>query len=145
MKTIQTVRQNVMRIGNRLHSKGLTLSQALKRAWAIVKRGIITKVKGVTMQPKAQRALQKLTAYAPENIIITLKRDAANLFDGNAVEVHAGVINKGTVKIGYLPAPLASVIAPLIDMGNAVKAAYVEIRGKYEPYMPLGLEIAVTL
>ena len=145
MKTIQTIRQNVMRIGNRLHSKGLTLSQALKRAWAIVKHGIITKVKGVTLLPKAQRALQKLTAYAPQDIIINLKRDSANLFDSNAVEVHAGVINKGTVKIGYLPAPLASVIAPLLDMGNAVKTAYVEIRGKYEPYMPLGMEIAVTL
>ena len=144
MNTIQSIRKKVMTIGNRLHNKGLTLSQALKRAWMIVKAGVITKVKGVSFG-NSQRALQRLTAYHPDDIIIDLKRDAANLYDGDAVEVYAGVKNKGVVKVGYLPSPLASVIAPLLDMGNKIKAVYSEIRGKYEPYMNLGIEIKLTV
>ena len=145
MNTINRMRQKVMIIGNRLHSKGLTLSQALKRAWIIIKAGIKTKVKGVTRQPNAQRALQRLTAYSHNEIIIGLKRDTGNLYDSNAVEVYAGVKNKGIVKIGYLPSPLVYIIAPLLDMGQRIKAAYGEIRGKYKPYMNLGIEIKLTV
>ena len=144
MNTIHSIRKKVMTIGNRLHNKGLTLSQALKRAWLIVKTGITTKVKGVSFG-SSQRALQRLTAYRPDDIMIDLKRDAANLYDSNAIEVHAGVKNKGSVKIGYLPSPLACIISPLLDMGYAIKAVYGEIRGKYEPYMNLGIEIKLNV
>lgn len=141
---IKTIRQNVMRIGNRLHKKGVTLSEALKRAWQIVKSGITTKVKGVSFGI-GQRALQRLTTYNPDSVIVSIKRDKGNLYDCNAIEVHAGVQNKGTVKIGYLPAPLAAVLAPCLDMGVQIKSRLKEIRGKYEPYMCLGIEIELSL
>lgn len=113
MTDINQTRQKVMLIGNRLHIKGMSLSEALKRAWAIIKYGISTKVKGVTYG-NAQKALDHLTKYQPERIIITLERDTFNLYDNNAVAVKAGVIGKGIVKIGYLPAPLAKVISALL-------------------------------
>ena len=144
MNTIQAIRVKVMTIGNKLHNKGLTLSDALKQAWLIVKSGITTKVKGVSFG-NSQRALQRLTAYRTEDIIIDLKRDKANLYDSNAVEVYAGIRNKGIVKVGYLPAPLAGIISLLLDMGKEVKAIYKEIRGNYEPYMNLGIEIKVIV
>lgn len=144
MTDINQTRQKVMLIGNRLHIKGMSLSEALKRAWAIIKYGISTKVKGVTYG-NAQKALDHLTKYQPERIIITLERDTFNLYDNNAVAVKAGVIGKGIVKIGYLPAPLAKVISALLDKGIAVKALYSEIRGKYEDYMNYGIEIKLCI
>ncbi len=140
MNALNKIRSKVMTIGNRLHIKGATLSQALKMAWRIVKAGITTKVKGVTFG-NAQKALERLTMYRSEDIIVELKRDPLNLYDPNAIEVHAGVKNKGIVKIGYLPAPLSFVMSWLFDKGIAVKALYGEIRGKYEQYMNYGIEI----
>lgn len=141
---IRTTRQNVMRIGNRLHKKGVTLSEALKKAWQIVKSGITTKVKGVSYGI-GQRALQRLTAYNHDSVIISIKRDKGNLYDSNAIEVYAGIRDKGTVKIGFLPAPLAALIAPLLDIGVQIKSSMKEIRGKYAPYMNLGIEIMLSL
>lgn len=46
MNALNKIRSKVMTIGNRLHIKGATLSQALKMAWRIVKAGITTKVMG---------------------------------------------------------------------------------------------------
>lgn len=141
---IRTTRQNVMRIGNRLHKKGVTLSEALKKAWQIVKSGITTKVKGVSYGI-GQRALQRLTAYNHDSVIISIKMDKGNLYDSNAIEVYAGIRDKGTVKIGFLPAPLAALIAPLLDIGVQIKSSMKEIRGKYAPYMNLGIEIMLSL
>lgn len=144
MNALSRIRRNVMLIGNRLHTKGLSLSEALKTAWRIVKAGITTKVKGVTFG-NAQKALERLTLYRSEDIIINLKRDPANFYDSNAVEVWAGVKNKGTVKIGFLPAPLAFVVSRLLDLKIPVKALYKEIRGKYEQYMNYGIEIRLCI
>lgn len=144
MKSINELRRKVMIIGNRLHIKGLSLSEALKRAWKIIKSGIKTKVKGVTFG-NAQKAIEHLTRYSPEDIIIDLKRDSANLYDSNAIEVYAGVKNKGIVKIGFLPAPLAKVIATLLDKDIQVNALYSEIRGKYDSYMNYGIVINLQL
>ena len=83
--------------------------------------------------------------YRSEDILISLKRDPANLYDSNAVEVWAGVKNKGTVKIGFLPAPLAFVVSRLLDLRIPVKALYKEIRGKYEQYMNYGIEIKLCI
>ena len=114
MKDITQTRRKVMLIGNQLHIKGMSLSEALKRAWKIIKSGITTKVKGVTFG-NAQKAIEHLTRYSPEDIIIDIKRDSANLYDSNAIEVYAGVKDKGTVKIGFLPAPLAFILSKCLD------------------------------
>ena len=62
MKSINELRRKVMIIGNRLHIKGLSLSEALKMAWEIIKSGITTKVKGVTFG-NAQKAIEHLTGH----------------------------------------------------------------------------------
>lgn len=144
MKQITLIRCEVMTIGNRFRSKGLTLSQALKKAWQIVKTSkISTKVKGVAYGI-GQKALERLTRYNHNEIYVTLERDALNLYDNNAVAVNIGVHNKGAVQIGYLPSPLAKIIAPILDKGIEVKALYKEIRGKYSAYMNYGLEIELV-
>ncbi len=67
---------------------GLTLSEAFKKAWSIIKgRVITTKVKGVTYGI-GQKALEHLTHYANDEITILLNREAANLYDSNAIEVY---------------------------------------------------------
>ena len=144
MTNIDQIRRKVMIVGNRLHTKGVSLSEALKRAWEIIKAGITTKVKGVTFG-NAQRALERLTLYRSEDIIIRLKRDTANLYDCNAVEVYAGIKNKGIVKIGFLPAPLAFIVSKCLDMDIKVNALYNEIRGKYDSYMNYGIVISLKL
>lgn len=144
MTDINQTRRKVMLIGNRLHIKGMSLSDALKRAWTIIKHGINTKVKGVTFG-NVQKALEHLTRYNPNDVIIKVKRDISNLYDSNAIEVYAGVKSKGIVKIRFLPAPLAFALSRLIDTGYPVNALYGEIRGKYEDYMNYGIEIKLSI
>lgn len=111
MKQITTIRKKVTTMANHFHKMGLTLSQAFIKAWAMIKAGTLkTKVKGVTYG--IGQALARLATYPVEDIIINLKRDHANLYDPNAIEVYAGVKDKGVVTIGYLPAPLACIVSP---------------------------------
>ena len=145
MKQITIIRRKVATTANRLKKMGMSLSAAFKKAWELIKgKTIITKVKGVTFG-KGQRILERLTHYQPEQIIVELEREPYNLYDSNAVAVNVGVISKGIVKVGYLPAPLAKIISTLNDKGMTVKALYSEIRGKYEGYMNYGMEIKISL
>jgi len=145
MKTITLTRCKVATMANRLKKMGLSLSQAFKKAWELVKsESVRTKVRGVTVG-NAQKALERLTHYRADEITVSLEREPGNLYDSNAVAVHVGVINKGMVKIGYLPAPLAKVVSALLDKGMAIKAFYSEIRGKYDYRMNYGLVIGLSL
>lgn len=145
MKKITLMRCKVATMANRLKKMGLSLSEAFKKAWALIKGETIqTKVKGVSYGI-GQKALERLTRYNSERIIVHLDREKDNLFDSNAIAVSVGIQNKGTVKIGYLPAPLAKIISALIDKGIEVKAFYSEIRGKYENYMNYGLIINLCI
>ena len=145
MKQITLIRKKVTTMANRLVKMGLTLSTAFKKAWELVKgKTIVTKVKGVTFG-NGQRVLERLTHYQPKQITVQLERELYNLYDSNAIAVNIGIKNKGIVKIGYLPAPLAKIISPLVDNGMTLKAFYSEIMGKYEDYMNYGLEIKISL
>lgn len=145
MKQITIIRRKVATTANRLKKMGMSLSAAFKKAWELIKgKTITTKVKGVTFG-NGQRALERLTHYQPEQIIIKLERELYNLYDGDAVAVYVGVISKGVVKVGYLPAPLAKIISTLVDKGIEIKALYGQIRGRYEDYMNYGLEIKICI
>lgn len=145
MKQITLMRRKVATMANRLTKMGMTLSAAFTRAWALIKgETITTKIKGVTYG-NAQKALEHLTRYQPERIVVELERDKYNLYDSNAIAVKAGIKGKGVVKVGYLPAPLAKVISALLDKDIQVKALYGEIRGKYERYMNYGMVINLCL
>lgn len=118
-----TLKQEVCIIANKYIKEKLSRSIAFIKAWALIKtRTLLTKVVGVT-QGISQKALHKLaTCYNSEDIIVSLQREPLNLYDSNAIEVLAGVKNKGIVKIGYLPRPLANLLAPILGYGYRGKS-----------------------
>ena len=145
MKQITIIRKKVATMANQLKKLGLTLSEAFKKAWQLIKgQTITTKVKGVTAG-RGQRILERLTHYCPEQIIVQLEREPHNLYDSNAVAVNVGIVAKGIVKVGYLPAPLAKVASGLLDKGIVIDAAYGQIKGKYERHMNYGIEIQLSI
>ena len=141
----RTAHSKVMTIANTLVRSGYGRSTAMIKAWVLVKLPqIVTKVAGVT-HGKRQQALEHLTKYNPEDVRIYLQRESNNAFDKNAVKVIVSVRNKGAYNIGYLPRSLAAFIAPLLDVGKAIKTAYSGIVGMYEPYMNYGLRITLKV
>jgi hypothetical protein len=57
--------------------------------------------------------------------LVGIVHDTANAVDPNAIAVR-GVANKTIYTAGYLPRPLAAVLAPLVGPGGAANAAVVE-------------------
>ena len=136
-------KSKVMTIANRLVAQGYNRPHAMVKAWALAKLPRLeTKVMGVTYGNR-QKAIERLTRYAPEAISIRLERERDNTHDRNAVAVWAAVEGKGSYHMGYLPRALAAFIAPLLDAGKAVGAAFREVRGGGDPWMNLGLGIEV--
>ncbi len=141
----KSMHSKVMTIANRLVKQGYNRSNAMCKAWALVKMPLIeTKVAGVTFG-KRQKAIEHLSRYNPDQISIRLYRDAENTRDSNAVAVYAKVEGKGGYRMGYLPRALAAFVAPLLDAGKAIGSAYKEIRGMYQPYMNYGLAITLKV
>lgn len=143
-KRIQSIRSKVMTIANKLTAQGQNRSNAMRKAWSLVKMGTVeTKVAGVTFGNR-QKAVEHLTRYAPEDILIRLQLQKDNEQDANAVAVVATVLNKGSYIMGYLPRSLSAFVAPLMDSGKKVPAAY-----KYAwaevPYMNFGMKIEVRI
>ena len=138
------IKSKVMTIANRLVSQGWSRASAMTRAWVWVRLlpCLETKVAGVTYGYR-QRAIERLTTYAPESISIHLEREPDNEHDSNAVAVYAAVEGKGSYHMGYLPRTVAAFVAPLLDAGKAVGAMFREVRGKYKPWMNYGLVVEV--
>ncbi len=111
MKAITIIRKKVATMANRLKKMGLTLSQAFKRAWELVKGNMIhTKVSGVTKGSR-QLALHHIaTRYNPEDVTVKLVRERANLYDNNAVKVFVSVKDSVAYDLGYIPRNLAYVV-----------------------------------
>ena len=123
----------------------MTRSAAFSKAWGIVKAATVeTKVAGVTVGNR-QKALEHLTRYEASEISVNLVREATNEYDSNAVKVITAVQGKGSYAIGYIPATLAKIIAPLLDSGKAVRATFKEVRGKYQNYHNYGLAVSVSI
>ncbi len=135
----------VTTIANKLVSQGYNRANAFVKAWILVKLDkISTKSVGVTFGNR-QRALEHLAKYSPERVTLHLVRDKRNTHDKNAVAVVAAVSGKGSYCVGYLARSLAAFIAPLLDVGKAVKAIYKGVRGLYAPYMNYGLALDIKV
>ena len=135
----------VMTIANRLVAQGWGRANAMVKAWALAKLPAVTsKVAGVT-HGNRQRAIERLAMYAPESVHIRLQREQGNSHDRNAVAVYAAVEGKGSYCMGYLPRALAAFIAPLMDTGRAVQAAYRGVTGGWDVYANYGLAVEVLV
>ncbi len=143
--TAKERRSAVMTIANALYKQGMSRSAAMVRAWITVKlRTIRTKAAGVTFG-KRQALIERLSRYSSEDITIRLERESGNQYDRNAVQIVAAVKGKGSAVMGYIGRELAAVIAPLLDKGKAVKAAFEEITGGHEYGLNYGLNVAISL
>lgn len=129
----------VCTIANSLVKQGYTRAAAMVKAWILVKLPqVVTKVKGVTYKQR-QKALEHLSRYNPQDIIISLVQEQGNEYDTNAVAVVATVRGKGSYTMAK---GLAAFIAPLLACGKAVESRYIKVR-KCIQSLPYGLEIAI--
>lgn len=134
-----------MLIASQISKLGFSRAEATKKAWELVKQPRIeTKVSGVTFENR-QKAINHLTRYSPEEIGISLERDRGNLYDRNAVAVIASVTGRGSYCMGYLPKPLASIVAPVIDKGEIVMSNLKQITGGFSANANRGLVIDINL
>jgi hypothetical protein len=132
-------------IANTLTKQGMNRSAAFRRAWQLIKAETVeTNIAGVTYGNR-QTALERLNKYDTQLISVNLTREAANEHDSNAIAVIVTVQGKGSYTVGYLPRRLAATIAPLLDAGKAVKAAFKGITGKYHNYHNHGMSVAVSV
>lgn len=131
MKQITNIRKAVCAIANQLRKTGLSLSAAFRAAWKKVKLQMVVRVSGVTFS-NIQERLQFLCQFRPQDLTVSLEREASNSFDTNAIKVrvHIPSIRKQT-EIGYIPAQIAKELAKAIDIGCEIKATLKGITGGY--------------
>lgn len=146
MRAITVIRKKVATMANRLRKMGLTLSEAFKKAWELIKGHIVeSKVAGVTKGLR-QKALHRIaTAYTPEQVKVSLVRELSNLYDKHAVKVVVSVCGSVPYDLGYIPSNLAYVVSALLDKGVQIRAAFKEVRGRYASYMNYGAVITLQL
>lgn len=131
MKQITNIRKAVCAIANQLRKTGLSLSAAFRAAWKKVKLQMVVRVSGVTFS-NIQERLQFLSQFRPQDLTVSLEREADNSFDTNAIKVrvHIPSIRKQT-EIGYIPAQIAKELSKAIDIGCEIKATLKGIIGGY--------------
>ena len=145
MTEITKIRKEVMTLANRLNKKLGCLSAALKRAWATVKaKRIFCKVSGVTFGNR-QTALKRLEAHIRNGAEVktTLQREASNKTGSNAIKVLVSVNGSAAYHLGYIPAEVAAVLAPLMDKVGELKAHLYNIVGGYEARSTYGARLAI--
>ena len=145
MKQITKVRKAVCVMANQLKKAGYTLSEAFKKAWRRVKLTMTIRAAGTTFGNRQER-LQFLKQFQPEDLSITLEREAGNKFDSNAIQivVHIKPISRKTV-IGYVPRGLAKELAKVMDAGIHAAASLVQIIGGYGYKESLGALVNITI
>lgn len=145
MKQITNIRKAVCAIANQLRKTGLCLSAAFRAAWKKVKLQMVVRVSGVTFS-NIQERLQFLSQFRPQDLTVSLEREADNSFDTNAIKVrvHIPSIRKQT-EIGYIPAQIAKELAKAIDIGCEVKATLKGIIGGYAWKENMGALINITI
>lgn len=75
-----------------------------------------------------------------EYLAAVLRRDPSNRFDANAIEVHV-VGDAGHV--GFVPAKLAAILAPMLDSGTVLSAHACEVRIHHESPDKPGLTVTL--
>lgn len=135
-------RRAVMTLNHRLYQTGrYTQSEALKTAWQLVK-GMTLTARGVSFG-RRQEALAHLAHYPRHLITLTLQHQV-HPADPQAVIIVATVAGKGSYPIGYTSREMAQSLAPLLDAGQAVSAAFKTVTGGRE-YGHYGLKLAVSV
>lgn len=145
MKEITKTRKEVMYMANSLAKKLGCLSAALKRAWQLVKaKKMFCKVAGVTFN-RRQEALKRLENYIRQGAEVktTLERESDNKTDSKAIKVLVSVNGSAAYHLGYIPADLAAVLAPLMDKVGELKAHIYNIVGGYDTRSTYGARLAV--
>lgn len=145
MKEITKTRKEVMYIANQLVKKIGCLSAALKRAWQLVKaKKMFCKIAGVTFN-RRQEALKRLENYIRQGAEVktTLTRENNNMTDKNAIKVLVSVNGSAAYHLGYIPAEVAAVLAPLMDKVGEIKAHIYNIVGGYDTRSTYGARLAI--
>jgi len=144
-KDIRNIRKAVCTMANELRKKGLTLSQAFRKAWKRIKEGMIMRVAGTTFENRQQR-LAFLTQFRPNCLQAVLERETDNQHDGSAIRVIIRIpeIHRRTV-IGYIPAAISGDISRLIDKGLDVRADMLGVIGGYSYKENYGLLLKVAI
>lgn len=145
MKQITRMRKAVCVMANELKKAGYSLSDAFKKAWKRVKLSMTIRVAGTTFGNRQER-LQFLKQFYPEDLTVTLEREADNKYDRNAIRivVHILSLAKKTV-IGYIPKGLTNELAKVLDMGIPVKASLMQIIGGYSYKETLGALVNISI
>lgn len=145
MKQITNIRKAVCAMANQLKKAGYSLSEAFRKAWRRVKLTMNVRAAGTTFENRQER-LNFLKNFKPEDLTVTLDREADNQRDSNAIRitVHILPIKRKTV-IGYVPAGLARELAKAIDAGAQVKAKLLQIIGGYSYKESLGALINIAV
>lgn len=125
---ITNIRKSVATLANRINKKLKDLSKSFRKAWAIVKGRIQSKISGVSFG-RSQEALRRLTRYNPAMVNVELVREANNQYDSNAVSVNVSVDSSKGYKLGYLPKDLAAYMANLINNGVKLTASFRGVTG----------------
>jgi hypothetical protein len=76
----------------------------------------------------------------PEWMSCVLRRDPNNEYDPNAIEVH--VVGEAG-HVGFVPADLARILAPMIEGGTVINAWAVEVRVHPDSPDKPGLTVAL--
>ena len=146
MTNICVIRYRVATMANRLRKTGLTLSQAFKKAWEIVKNGgINSKVTGVT-KGNRQKALYRISSkYNANDVTVWLERDKMNLYDVNAINVMISVKGSKAYNLGCIPKNLAYVLSYMLDKGIELKTSFMGVTGHFDNYTNYGAVLALEI
>ena len=121
MHPATTRRRTVMTLAHALRAAHhWPMDTALRWAWRIEKSDIAACVAGVRYGQR-QTALAHLGRYHARDTWLSLQREPRNPHDTHAVAILATIAGRGCARVGYLAAPVARVLAPLMDRGLLVR------------------------
>lgn len=88
-----------------------------------------SKVVGISFKNEDNTDRQSIVRNLTKGEVLTLRRDSANLFDKNSIEV----ITASGHKLGFINRELAKDLAPNLDKGIMIKCSVSEITGMDKP------------
>lgn len=138
-------RQQVMTIANRLSPVLKDRGEAMRRAWAFVKKpSLVTKAVGVTFG-NGQQVLRKLEQNVLEDTSYQLVREPDNPYDKNAIAVYGLLWGRRVGQVGHLPREAAAMLAPLMDAGMEAQAVQYAIYGGIGQGYSLGVKLKIKM
>ena len=138
----RNAKSRVMTIANKLVGKGFSRKVAMLKAWILAKaERLSVRVAGVTFNNR--QSVLKAICGKPAQVKLIHENNSSDI---NSVSVWAFAEGtRGFYRIGYLPRGVASVIAPLIDKGQAPKISRLIICGGFEPEMNFGARLQIAI